>query len=135
LVCHTGFDPYGLVLENYDAIGRYQTTYGSGTAIDPSAPTPSVLARAATGADGAAAPETLGDVNDLLALMDSSGLFAHCMTANLLKYAAAAPVVNADECVVSEVDSVVQADPTFSNLIRQVALSGVVTTRSVEAAQ
>jgi hypothetical protein len=56
------------------------------------------------------------------------------MTANLLKYAAAAPVVNANECVVSQVEEEVKTDPTFSNLIRRVALSSVVTTRSVEAA-
>jgi hypothetical protein len=32
--CHGIFDPFGLALEQYDAIGRYRTTYGDGSTID-----------------------------------------------------------------------------------------------------
>jgi Protein of unknown function (DUF1592)/Protein of unknown function (DUF1588)/Protein of unknown function (DUF1587)/Protein of unknown function (DUF1595)/Protein of unknown function (DUF1585) len=35
--CHSSFDGYGLSLENFDAIGRYRTTYADGSAIDASA--------------------------------------------------------------------------------------------------
>ena len=38
--CHTGFDPYGLSLENYDAIGRYRTTYAGNVPIDATATLP-----------------------------------------------------------------------------------------------
>jgi hypothetical protein len=34
--CHAIFDPFGLALEKYDAIGRFRTTYGDGSAIDAS---------------------------------------------------------------------------------------------------
>ena len=34
--CHALFDPYGLALEQYDAIGVYRTTYDDGTPIDAS---------------------------------------------------------------------------------------------------
>ena len=35
--CHAVFDPYGLSLEQFDGIGKYRTTYGDGTTIDPTA--------------------------------------------------------------------------------------------------
>jgi len=34
--CHAIFDPFGLALEKYDAIGRYRETYGDGSPIDAS---------------------------------------------------------------------------------------------------
>jgi hypothetical protein len=34
--CHALFDPYGLALEEYDAIGLYRSTYEDGTPIDAS---------------------------------------------------------------------------------------------------
>lgn len=133
--CHLLFDAYGLVLENYDAIGRYRTTYDDGMAIDPAAPTPVTLIGAAQGKI-ADVPSNLADASALIGLMDDAGLFAHCTTANMLKYAAAAPIVDAKACVVSEVDTAFQTgEPTFANLIRQVALSPVMGQRSVEAAQ
>jgi hypothetical protein len=38
--CHALFDPYGLALEEYDAIGRYRTAYADGTPVDASATLP-----------------------------------------------------------------------------------------------
>lgn len=32
--CHALFDPFGLALENYDAVGEYRDTYPDGSAID-----------------------------------------------------------------------------------------------------
>ncbi len=38
--CHALFDPYGLALEEYDAIGRFRSEYPDGTAVDASAVLP-----------------------------------------------------------------------------------------------
>jgi hypothetical protein len=38
--CHAIFDPFGMALENFDAIGRYRTTYGDGSTIDDSTELP-----------------------------------------------------------------------------------------------
>jgi hypothetical protein len=38
--CHALFDPYGLALEEYDAIGVYRSTYDDGTPIDTSTTLP-----------------------------------------------------------------------------------------------
>jgi hypothetical protein len=35
--CHSLFDPMGLSLEQFDAIGKFRTTYSDGSTIDPSA--------------------------------------------------------------------------------------------------
>ena len=35
--CHSIFDPYGMALEHFDAIGKYRTNYRSGHPVDPSA--------------------------------------------------------------------------------------------------
>jgi hypothetical protein len=35
-LCHALFDPFGLALEHYDAIGHYRETYADGSAIDAS---------------------------------------------------------------------------------------------------
>jgi hypothetical protein len=34
--CHANLDPYGLALENFDAIGQYRATYPGGDVIDAS---------------------------------------------------------------------------------------------------
>ncbi len=38
--CHALFDPYGLALEEYDAIGQYRSEYPDGTPVDASAVLP-----------------------------------------------------------------------------------------------
>jgi Protein of unknown function (DUF1592)/Protein of unknown function (DUF1588)/Protein of unknown function (DUF1587)/Protein of unknown function (DUF1595)/Protein of unknown function (DUF1585) len=35
--CHAIFDPFGLALENFDAVGRFRDKYGDGSAIDATA--------------------------------------------------------------------------------------------------
>jgi hypothetical protein len=34
--CHALFDPFGMAMEQFDAIGRYRTTYSDGSTIDAS---------------------------------------------------------------------------------------------------
>ncbi len=38
--CHTGLDPIGLGMENFNGIGAYRSTYGNGQAIDASGTLP-----------------------------------------------------------------------------------------------
>jgi hypothetical protein len=38
--CHASLDPYGLALENFDAIGKYRATYPNGQTIDASTSMP-----------------------------------------------------------------------------------------------
>lgn len=49
--CHALFDPFGLALEKFDAIGRFRTTYGDGSTINASTELDGV---AFEGLDGAA---------------------------------------------------------------------------------
>ncbi len=49
--CHAIFDPFGLALEQFDAIGRFRTTYGDGSSIDA---TTALGGKTFQGMDGAA---------------------------------------------------------------------------------
>ncbi len=122
--CHLGFDPYGLVLENYDGIGRLRTAYANGSAIDTSVALPP-----------AAGGETVPDVYSFVQKVTESGAFSKCLTSNLMKYALAdATLVDVDDCNVKQTHDAFQAgDGSFTNLIRRVAGSNLMTTRSIES--
>ncbi len=122
--CHLGFDPYGLVLENYDGIGRLRTAYANGSPIDTSVTLPA-----------AAGGETVPDVYSFVQKVTESGAFSRCLTSNLMKYALAdASLVDVNDCNVKQTnDAFASSDGTFSNLIRRVAGSSLMTTRSIES--
>src|SRR5439155_18263455 len=89
--CHAGFDQYGLVLETFDAIGRYRSMYPNGSAIDTSVTLPPF-------AGG-------GDVADVVAFAakeSGNGVFSRCLTTNMMKYAIAEGPVDAVDCSVNE---------------------------------
>jgi hypothetical protein len=50
--CHANLDPYGLALENFDAVGKYRATYPDGSTIDASTSLPD--GTTFTGLDGLA---------------------------------------------------------------------------------
>ncbi len=77
--CHPSFDPYGLVLEFYDTIGRYRTNYDylSGMpAIDGHTTLPSDLGGA-----------LVNNAVDLANALTSSPAFVNCMATQMLQYA------------------------------------------------
>lgn len=70
--CHALFDPFGLALEKYDAIGQYRETYGDKSAIDDT--TTSLAGAPFAGLDGAA------DV------VSNDPAFKSCLTHKLFVY-------------------------------------------------
>jgi hypothetical protein len=121
--CHSAFDPYGLVLESYDAIGRFRTGYPDGKPIDTSA----VLPEAAGGG-------SIQNASELMHSATASGLFSRCLTTNLVKYALAAQTsVEPDDCAVKEVmDAFAQTDQSLLGLFESIALSKTLSERSGE---
>lgn len=72
--CHMMFEPLGLALENFDAVGKWRTEEGAGLPIDPNGVT-------TNGTE-------LNGVNSLRELTVKNGdLFARVVTENLLTYA------------------------------------------------
>lgn len=76
--CHAIFDPYGLSLEHYDAIGRYRDTYDDGTAIDANTRT----------LPSAAFPEgqSIDDIKGLAEAVAGDAAFGRCLAQKLLTY-------------------------------------------------
>jgi hypothetical protein len=74
-VCHSRIDPVGFVLENYDPVGRWRTTWpGTEAAIDPSGTLP----------DGTAVKSPVEFKAWLVANID---LFSECLAEKILTYA------------------------------------------------
>jgi hypothetical protein len=87
--CHALFDPYGLALEEFDAIGQYRSTYADGTSVDASAVLPASQAHpdglAFTGLEG------------LARVVASEPRFGQCLAEKLLTYGLGRPVTASDQ--------------------------------------
>jgi hypothetical protein len=124
LNCHQNFDQYGLVLENFDVIGRYRTVDEANRPIDASGKLP---------AD--AGGVQVQNVADFAAQIASNGAFATCMTRNVMRYALA-DVTNSNvekaDCAVQAVSKkyLAGSDQSFGGLVREVALSKTLALRS-----
>ncbi|MCB9604098.1 MAG: DUF1592 domain-containing protein [Sandaracinus sp.] len=86
--CHRTIDPIGLTFENYDAIGRYRTTWPEGVPVNASGALPSHL-------------DVGGDVEDAVALSNALGdaeSVRECMTRQWYRFAFARRETSVDEC-------------------------------------
>ena len=81
--CHVVLDPIGLGLENFDAIGRYRTTYANGDAIDASGMLP----------DGA----TFNGIGELSTLLANDPRLIDCASEKLMTYALSRRLVDSDQ--------------------------------------
>lgn len=120
--CHASFDPYGLLLESYDGIGRFRSEYAPGVTIDTTTKLPAKLG----GGDVKA-------VTDLVSKVTTDGTFSSCMTANLMKYALTdASALGYSDCAVAQThEQFLKTGQSFSDLVRGVLTSKTLTTRSV----
>jgi hypothetical protein len=87
--CHTLFDPYGLALEQYDAIGLYRSTYDDGTPVDAATTLP----------PSAAHPEglTFQGLDGLAQAVATDPSFGECLAKKLLTYGLGRLVTTSDE--------------------------------------
>jgi hypothetical protein len=123
--CHAFFDAYGLVLESFDAIGRYRTSYPDGMAIDPSGTLPVALGGA-----------RVADAADFATKAVGSGAFSLCMTVNMTRYALTQVATGLDrgENTVCNIDKRLSAaggDGTFISMLREILTSRIVGVRAV----
>jgi len=124
--CHSQFDPMGLLLENYDPIGRYRTEIG-GAPVDAS----SVFGPAV-----GAFPGTYMNAVEFAQAAASSPQFKNCLARQLLAYGLGDDELATDSCAVTETTSKLTADgTTFREVVKQVALAPGLWVRKMEAAQ
>lgn len=117
--CHAQIDPYGLVLEYYDNLGRYRTTDHLGMAVDGTTKLPDLLG---------GTPVT--SAVELAESLASSPAFVNCVARTALQYALVdftAPVElpllpKTAGCAVTDVVQKYQAvdGKTFSDLVRAI---------------
>jgi hypothetical protein len=126
--CHTGFDPYGLALGNFDSVGRFTATDAKGRPIDASVTLPPNA--------GGAQVQSATEMADVLA---GGGAFAACMAKNVMLYAIAeVPDEGASQQSVSVTGCATQTiaskfsktGQSFSDLIEQVAISSTLGQRT-----
>src|SRR5204863_8225196 len=80
--CHRVLDPIGIGLENFDAIGRYRTTYGMGDAVDASGEMPS--------------GEKFNGIEQLASIMSRDERFLDCASHKLMTYALSRDILPSD---------------------------------------
>lgn len=123
--CHANFDPYGLVLDNYDVIGRFRTVDDQGRPVDATTPLPPALGSG-----------SVANAVEMAQTLAQNGAFTNCMTKSVLQYAMAdvtsAPV-DLNSCAVQTLErqlATTNQPPTFAALVRAVAVSKSMTFRT-----
>ena len=107
--CHATFDPFGFALEKYDAIGKFRTTYGDGSAIMDNA---DLGGEAFAGIDGAAA------------IVAKNPAFKSCLPHRLYEFSLGRKPANDDTLWIKDIDTKwEQGALTLRQLITNLALS------------
>lgn len=111
LDCHHKIDPFGVVFENYDAVGRYQTI-AKGKPIDVKSKLP----------DGTEIEGVQG-IKDYILRMKQDD-FTRALVENIYAYALGRDVSFADQKEIDRiVEEVIEDDYRFKTVIEQVVLS------------
>lgn len=107
--CHAAFDPMGISLEQFDAIGRFRTTYSDGTTIDPSAELAGIKF---SGLEG------LADV------ISKNAGFSTCVSEVLFKYGLGRTIDDTDRPYLRLIQAEWQKGaPTLHNLVMSLVLA------------
>ncbi len=122
--CHSQFDPAGLLLENYDPIGRYRTEL-KGAPITVSV-------------DLAGFGAIQGNFTGAVAFAQAaaaSPVFTSCLVQQLMTYGTRDEELTSDSCDVGEaMTKLPAAGVTFKDIVKQVGLSPALRLRTQEAA-
>jgi len=129
--CHATFDPYGLVLDWYDVVGRYRTQDDLGKPVDGHTTLPAEV--------GGTEVQSAVQLADVLSRTDT---FTNCMAASALQYAlldagveVPIPLHNQAGCAAAGVANALRTsnDRSFTDLFRAVATSPAFGVRTVDA--
>jgi hypothetical protein len=125
--CHSLFDPYGLALEEYDAVGKYRSVYADGTPVD---------ATAILQSDGYPEGLSFAGLEGLANVVASDPQFGKCLSEKLLTYGLGRPVTASDAPYLEQIFRTWTAPnevPSIRRLIRTLVLSDVFRLRRGES--
>lgn len=109
--CHATLDPWGLALENFDAIGKYRVSYGNGAPIDAS------TVDSATG-------ETFTGLSGMVTQVAKAPTFHSCIEEKLFAYGQGREVTATDRPYLAQIDTAWKADGTaLPKLIKGLVLA------------
>ncbi len=111
--CHHVIDPFGLVLYEFDALGRYRTTDPEGRPLDSNV----------TLVDGT----ELSSARELAEHLAHSGEFSECLARSMLMLAVQDAPGPSEGCLLDDFDA---TDRSFEDLVLELAASGALSERS-----
>jgi hypothetical protein len=120
--CHSLFDPFGLIQERYDAIGRYRERDSVGQAIDQSA----AISGFGAGVDG-----MISGLPDLASRLIPQRRVADCAVASLATMALGREARADTTCALATVKDAFAASGSFADLFKALATSPGFSTRDV----
>ncbi|XYH93213.1 DUF1592 domain-containing protein [Sorangium sp. So ce1128] len=120
--CHRGIDPFGLMLENYDALGRHRETL-EGEPIDARVEVQGIPGLAESYANAIDFVDSIAEQKD----------FAACLTRNLVTYGTDDDRLTPSDCqVASVVEALPEGERTLPAIVKAIATSRVLTDRTEE---
>jgi Protein of unknown function (DUF1592)/Protein of unknown function (DUF1588)/Protein of unknown function (DUF1595) len=119
--CHTGIDPFGLLLERYDPLGRYRTTL-DGTPIDTKVDVPGSNSYSGEQADALAFARSITDGDD----------FSSCVAARVMSYALQDDGLSPRDCQLAEAIDGVDPSVAMPELVERVFASPALRARIQE---
>jgi hypothetical protein len=123
--CHRNFDPFGLLLEAYDPIGRYRTEI-KGVPVDASMDLSGLGSFQGSIAGAAQMAEVAA----------TSPEFSACIARNLAAYATSDDALTTSACQLQKLTAELpEGSPTFSQVVTAVAKSGLLSLRAQEGAK
>jgi len=120
LNCHSSIDGFGLMLENYDAIGRYRTEL-DGQPIDAS------VDLGPLGFEG-----VYSGAVEFASAAAEDPQFTACLARHLAVYATGEDIVKTKDCELEGFTSAAPGEMTLSQIVTSLAQSPLLTTRSGE---
>ncbi|WP_437670176.1 DUF1592 domain-containing protein [Sorangium sp. So ce131] len=118
--CHRGIDPFGLMLENYDPLGRYRETL-AGEPIDARGELKGLPGVAGSYANAVEFADAIAQKKE----------FAACLTRNLITYGTDDDRLAPDDCQVADVvEALPEGARTLPAIVKAIAMSSVLTDRT-----
>lgn len=113
--CHSQIDPYGRLLQNFDAAGKFTMTDEAGRSVDPSV---------TFGPPSAFAPASFSGPQAFVAAPATTALLSDCAVLKMSEYAIGNAIPPGNTCEVNDLRAAFrQSDGTASALFRQILLA------------
>ncbi len=124
--CHNQFDAYGLMFEQYDAIGKHRLINKDGSAIESAVSLGKMATFSGISVEG---PVEFGE------LLGNRPEFIECVTRHMFAYGTGNDGIHSKQCEVTNITKNLNKNSSLTDILRGVVTSPALSTRVAEAAQ